>query len=169
MVNRKFKVLFIYPNTEMATLVPINLSQLSTCLNQAGVECELFDTTYYNWEEINFEQKKVSLLQLMPFSYEEKGVHYAKTDMFADLRRKVKEYQPDLIGITLVEDTYQLGMSLLEAIKEYDKPVIAGGVFVTFSADEVINNENVDMVCMGEGEAALVELCEKIQKKKIIV
>ncbi|MFH1094170.1 MAG: radical SAM protein [Candidatus Omnitrophota bacterium] len=166
MVNRKFKVLFIYPNTEMATLVPINLSQLSTCLNQAGVECELFDTTYYNWEEINFEQKKVSLLQLMPFSYEEKGVHYAKTDMFADLRRKVKEYQPDLIGITLVEDTYQLGMSLLEAIKEYDKPVIAGGVFVTFSADEVINNENVDMVCMGEGEAALVELCEKIQKKE---
>jgi len=46
----------------MATLVPINLSVFALCLRKKGFEVELFDTTYYKWEEINFEQKKVELL-----------------------------------------------------------------------------------------------------------
>ena len=165
-MTSRFKVLFIYPNTEMATLIPINLSLLAPCLKKAGFEVDLFDTTYYKWEEINFEQKKVDLLQLKPFSYEEKGVYYKDTDMYEDLAKKVSEYKPDLIGITLVEDTFELGISLLDAIKDYDVPVIAGGVFVTFSANDVINNENVDIVCIGEGEDALVELCEKMHRKE---
>jgi anaerobic magnesium-protoporphyrin IX monomethyl ester cyclase len=163
---KRFKVLFIYPNTEMATLVPINLSLLSPCLKEAGFEVELFDTTYYRWEETNFEQKKVDLLQLRPFSYEEKGVHYKESDMHDDLAEMVDQYKPDLIAITLVEDTYELGMSLLDSIKDYDVPVVAGGVFVTFSAEEVMGNENVDIICMGEGEDALVELCRRMEKKE---
>jgi anaerobic magnesium-protoporphyrin IX monomethyl ester cyclase len=165
-MKKQFKILFIYPNTEMATLVPINLSLLAPCLRQAGFDVQLFDTTYYKWEEITFEQKKVELLQLKPFSYEEKGVHYKQTDMHDDLVNMVNDYKPDLIAITLVEDTYDLGMSLLESIKDYNVPVIAGGVFVTFSGDDVIRNENVDMVCIGEGEEALVELCQKISQRE---
>ncbi len=165
-MSRNFRVLFIYPNTEMATLVPINLSLLAPCLKQAGFEVELFDTTYYKWEDINFEQKKVELLQLKPFSYEEKGVHYKEGDMCEDLVRKVNEYKPDLIGITLVEDTYELGKRLLDAISYYEAPVIAGGVFVTFSPEDVINDENIDMICIGEGEEALVELCERMRGKE---
>ena len=67
-MSKDFKVLFIYPNTEMATLVPINLSILAPCLKERGFQVDLFDTTYYHWEEIGFEQKKVELLQLKPFS-----------------------------------------------------------------------------------------------------
>lgn len=150
----------------MATLVPINLSLLPPCLKENGFEVDLFDTTYYKWEEINFEQKKVELLQLKPFSYEEKGVFYKESDMYEDLARKVSEYKPNLIAITLVEDTFELGMSLLDAIKDYDAPVIAGGVFVTFSAEDVIANENVDIICIGEGEESLIELCEKMSRKE---
>jgi len=163
-MSKNFRVLFIYPNTEMATLVPINLSVLAPCLKEKGFQVDLFDTTYYNWEDVNFEQKKVDLLQLKPFSYEEKGVRYKDSDMYEDLARKVDEFRPDLIGITMVEDAFGLGMSLLNTIKNYDVPVIAGGVFTTFSADEVIGNENVDMVCIGEGEEALLELCEKMNR-----
>ena len=165
-MTSRFKVLFIYPNTEMATLVPINLSLLAPCLKERKIDVDLFDTTYYKWEDVNFEQKKVDLLQLKPFSYKEKGVDYRDTDMYEDLRKKVNDFSPDLIAITLVEDTFELGMSLLNAIKDYDVPVIAGGVFVTFSANDVINNENVDIVCIGEGEEALVELCERMQRKE---
>ena len=165
-MSENFRILFIYPNTEMATLVPINLSVLAPCLKVKGFQVDLFDTTYYNWEEVNFEQKKVDLLQLKPFSYEEKGVHYKDSDMYEDLTKKVNEFRPHLIGITMVEDTFGLGMSLLNTIKNYDVPVIAGGVFTTFSADEVISNENVDMVCIGEGEETLVELCEKMNRNE---
>jgi radical SAM superfamily enzyme YgiQ (UPF0313 family) len=165
-LNNNFKVLFIYPNTEMATLVPLNISLLSANLKHKNIEVELFDSTYYKWEEISFEQKKVELLQLKPFSYAGHGVQYIETDMYADLALKVRTFSPDLIAITLVEDTFDLGMSLLAAISDYDAPVIAGGVFVTFSADEVISNPNVDMVCIGEGEEALLELCQKMSRKE---
>ena len=155
-----FKVLFIYPNTMMATLVPISISILSACLKEKGIEVDLFDTTYYPTEEINFEMKKVELLQIKPFSYVEKGVGFIQTNMYDDLRKKVSDFQPDLVAITIVEDTYELALSLLHAIREVPVPVIAGGVFVTFCPEKVIAQEDVDIICLGEGEAALVDLCE---------
>lgn len=158
----RFKVLFIYPNTEMQTLVPINISLLSSCLLEEGVDVRLFDTTYYKWEDVSFEQKKVELLQLKPFNYEEKGIKYRNTDMYDDLRKLVASYRPDLVAITLVEDTYDLGLSLLASIRDYEAPVIAGGVFVTFSAEDVISKEDIDLLCVGEGEEALIDLCRKI-------
>lgn len=159
-----FRVLFIYPNTMMATLVPIHISLLSSCLKEKGVKVDLFDTTYYETEDISFEQKKVELLQIKPFDWREKGVDFKKTDIHEDLAKKVVDFKPDLIGITIVEDTCDLALSLLESIKEFNIPVIAGGVFVSFSPEEVITNETVDMVCIGEGEEALVELCEKMHR-----
>ena len=109
-------------------------------------------------------KRRVELLQLRPFSYEEKGVYYKETDMYEDLVEQVDAYQPNLIAITLVEDTYDLGMSLLAAISHVNIPVVAGGVYVTFAPDEVLANDNVDLVCVGEGEDALVELCQKMSR-----
>ena len=164
--DKDFRVLFIYPNTMMATLVPIHISLLSSCLKQKGFQVELFDTTYYHTEEISFEQKKVELLQIKPFNWQEKEVEFKKTDIYQDLVDKVVDYKPDLIGITMVEDTYDLTLSLLERLNQFDIPVIAGGVFVAFSPDDVIAHEAVDMLCIGEGEEALVELCEKMSKNE---
>jgi len=165
-MQNDFKVLFIYPNVMMATLVPIHVSQLSSCLKEKGFQVELFDTTYYKTEEKSFDEKKVELLQVKPFSLSDKGVGYKETDMLDDLRKKIKEYQPDLIGITMVEDTCRQVLSLLEAIKPFKIPVIAGGVFATFSPEDVIANDGIDMICCGEGEEAIVELCDKMSKGK---
>lgn len=162
--KKKFKVLFIYPNTMMATLVPIHISLLSACLKSRGLEVDLFDTTYYKTEEMSFEQRKVELLQIKPFNFDEKGVGLKENDIYEDLIKKVSDFKPDLIGITIVEDTYNLVLSLLESIENFNIPVIAGGVFVTFSPEEVIANETIDMVCIGEGEEALIELCEKMSR-----
>jgi radical SAM superfamily enzyme YgiQ (UPF0313 family) len=164
--NRKeeFKVLFVYPNTMMATLVPINVSLLTSCLRNKGFVVDLFDTTYYRTEDINFEMKKVELLQLKPFSYKDKGIGFKETSIYEDLNKKIAGFKPDLIAITIVEDTWDLAKSLLEASKDCNVPVIAGGVFVTFSPEEVISSENVDMICVGEGEEAIVELCERLSR-----
>ncbi|MFH1423805.1 MAG: radical SAM protein [Candidatus Nealsonbacteria bacterium] len=160
------KILFIYPNTMMSTLVPIHLSLLSACLKEKDFEVDLFDTTFYKTEDISFEQKRVELLQIKPFNLADKGVRFAETDIYGDLVKKVSEFKPDLIALTVVEDTWDLAQALLEKIKDFDIPVVAGGVYVTFSSEEVIANEAVDIICLGEGEDALVELCEKISKGK---
>ena len=65
---------------------------------------------------------------------------------------------------------WELGIKILDEIKEYKItnkiPVIAGGVFPTFAPDICINHDLVDMVCVGEGENALIDLCKKIENKK---
>ena len=65
---------------------------------------------------------------------------------------------------------WELGMMILEEIRDYKInnkiPVIAGGVFATFAPDICIDNELVDLVCVGEGENALKDLCKKIENKE---
>ncbi len=161
---KDFKVLFIYPNLMMSNLLPINVSILYPCLKANGFQVELFDTTFYRTEEISFDEKKVELLQVGEFNLEETGVSYMETDVYEDLVRKVETYKPNLIALTTVEDTYPLAQSLLDAIKQFDIPVIAGGVLVTLSPEEVICQEDIDMICIGEGEELLVELCEKMYR-----
>ena len=158
------KVLLIYPNTMASALVPNNLSQLSACLKEKGFEVELFDTTFYRTEDISFEQKRVELLQINPFNYADKGILFKDADIYEDLVKKVSGFKPDLIGITLVEDTWEQAKSLLEKIRNFNIPIIAGGVFVTADPEEVISNEAIGIICLGEGEEALVELCQKMSK-----
>lgn len=146
----------------MVTLVPIHFSLLSACLKSKGFEVDLFNATFYQTEEISYDQKKVELLQVKPFNFAEKGIHVKETDIYQDLIKKISDFQPDLIGITLVEDTWDLARSLLEKIKDSNIPVIAGGVYATFNPEEVLLNPAVDMICFGEGEEALVELCQKM-------
>lgn len=160
------KILFVYPNTMASTLVPINLSQLSACLKKKGFEVELFDTTFYKTEEISSEQKRVELLQIKPFSLAERGLKLKERDIYNDLRKKISEFHPDLIGFTLVEDTWELAQLLLEAVKDFDIPIIAGGVLVTAVPKEIISHPAINMICLGEGEEALVELCEKISRNE---
>lgn len=164
MKGSDFKVLFIYPNTMMATLVPLSISSLYASLKSKGFKTDIFDTTYYKTEDVSFEQRKVDLLMVKPFSFKEQGIEIKKSDIYEDLLKKVSEYKPDLIAITIVQDTNELSRALLESIKDIDVPVVAGGVFVSLSPEEVIANKNIDMICVGEGEEPLTELCEKMSK-----
>lgn len=166
--NKKddFKVLLIYPNTMMATLLPMHVSTLSACLKEKGFKVELFDTTYYKTEEKSFEEKKVELLQIKKFSLSDSGVRFKETDIYDDLKALVDKFKPNLIAISLVEDTYKLGLSLLESISQINVPVIAGGVFVNFYANEIIKEDVIDFICIGEGEQALVELAKAIKEDK---
>src|SRR3989304_96383 len=79
-----------------------------------------------------------------------------------DLVRKVEEFRPDLIVISVLECTYSVTLSMLRAIENSNIPVIAGGVFPTFAPEVLLSNKNVHIVCVGEGEEALVELCKRI-------
>ena len=61
-------------------------------------------------------------------------------------------------------------MKVLSEIKDYkiknNVPVIAGGVFPTFAPDLCIKEELVDIVCVGEGENAMIDLCKKIKNNQ---
>ena len=159
---QKFKVLLIYPNVMMSTLLPISIPILSACLKKEGFEVELFDTTNYRTADISFDKQKEELLQVKPF--EDAGKYIGGGgDMLIDLKNMVNDYQPDLIGISLVEDTIEQGLLLLKAIKDYHAPVIAGGIGVNWNQDRLINSGLIDSLCIGEGERVIVDVCKEIK------
>ena len=64
---------------------------------------------------------------------------------------------PDLIGISLMSSHWRRVVALHEAIRaRNDVPVIWGGIHPTISPDECL--AYADMVCIGEGEAPMLEL-----------
>jgi radical SAM superfamily enzyme YgiQ (UPF0313 family) len=79
--------------------------------------------------------------------------------MIPDLCRKVESFRPDLIAVSATEDTYPLGLELLEGLRRYPIPNLMGGVFATFAPEKVIREPAVDMLCVGEGEGPLLDLC----------
>lgn len=163
-VNTQLKVLLVYSNTPMDNLMPVSVSTLSGALKQKGFhDIKLFDTTYYPLDKYGpgGAERKDSLA-VAEFSYKEVGIKFQETNIFDDFRKLIEDFKPDLLGLSTVEPTHILGMDLLNSVKDLHIPTIVGGVYTTFSPEEVIKEESVDMICLGEGEQTIVEICEKM-------
>jgi len=162
------KVLFIYPNNPGMILPPPALALFSAILKKEGHKMEIFDLSYYSTGfGINSDGSRMENLNVVPFKMGSKG-GVKKSDWKSDIKNQLKKFQPDLIAITSTEDMWELGMYVLDEIKEFKIknkiPVVTGGVFCTFAPDICIKYPHVDMVCVGEGEQALVNLCKKIER-----
>jgi anaerobic magnesium-protoporphyrin IX monomethyl ester cyclase len=71
----------------------------------------------------------------------------------------------DLIGITLMTNFFDGAVQVTERIKrELKTPVIWGGVHPTIRPEESL--QHADLVCIGDGEEALLELVEKMATGK---
>jgi radical SAM superfamily enzyme YgiQ (UPF0313 family) len=159
---KNFKVLLVYPNYSMVNLVPTNIGILTACLKQNGFIVDLFDTTFYRTSERTLDEMRVETLQVRKFNMEEMGVRFKPGNYVDDFKKKVAEFQPDLIGVTAVEDTWPQARTLIQAVRDYPAPVIVGGVFPTLASDVPISHPDVDMICIGEGEHAIIELATKV-------
>lgn len=162
-----FRVVLVYPNLQMVPILPSNIGILTACLKKAGFDVRLFDTTLYRIHEKSTDDIRVEYMQLRPFNLKDKGVDYKQTNVFEDFKKLIEDYKPNLIGVSATDDTIALGMSLVSYVSQLKLQrqihVSVGGVFPTFSPDETINYDNVDSICIGEGEEAIVELCRRIQ------
>ena len=163
------RVLFLYPNTFGMNMVPPAIAFLSALLKNEGHEVELFDSTYYDLSYgVDSEGLKAEHLNVVPFDLGSRGIRMKTSNWRDDLSSQVNRFSPNLIAISSTEDMWELGLIILDELKDYlakhQCPVIAGGVFPTFAPHLVINHPLVDMVCIGEGENALVELCQKISE-----
>ena len=169
MTKNDFRILFVYPNVMLQNMMPINISLLSACLKEAGFNnIKLFDTTLYRTQEISGDEIRAEFLQFRKWNMSEVGIQVKETDVYDDFEKQVESYDPHLIAVTLTEVTYKLGLQLLNRIKQLDKLTLVGGAYPTFSPEDVISNECVDIVCIGEGEKSIVELCEKLSLGKDI-
>ena len=67
-----------------------------------------------------------------------------------------------LVGITLMTQYYDAGVQISQRLKAKIKaPIIWGGIHPTVRPEESLNH--ADIVCIGEGEMALLELIQKME------
>ncbi|MBU1173004.1 MAG: B12-binding domain-containing radical SAM protein [Proteobacteria bacterium] len=82
-------------------------------------------------------------------------------------------FDSDLIGISVVTSNYYTSIKLALAIKKLfpDKTIIFGGIHSSLYPLEVLRNESIDIVVVGEGEYALREIVSgnPLEKVKGIV
>ena len=82
--------------------------------------------------------------------------------------RQIVEAKPDLLGVSVFADNYQWALDLCRRVKrEIDVVVVFGGIHPTTVPETVIREDCVDVVCVGEGDEAIVELAESLERGRI--
>lgn len=77
----------------------------------------------------------------------------------------LKDMKPELVGISLRTQFWWIGRRIARRIKEeLNVPVVLGGVHVTLNPEECI--KEADIICRGEGEAALPEIVRRLREGK---
>lgn len=82
------------------------------------------------------------------------------------IRKKIREFKPDLVGITVTSNQFELSEQLTGFIQvEAGIPVVWGGVHPSVRPEECIRVPGVLGICVGEGEASLLELVNTLDEK----
>lgn len=97
----------------------------------------------------------------------EAGIGYEVEDMRvrgrpSALRKRIRDFQPDLIGVSLVSLEYKRSYELIRQIKELCPgiSIVAGGAHVSALQESVLEEcHAIDYGIVGEAEQALVALC----------
>lgn len=89
-------------------------------------------------------------------------------DTFQEIAKQIVEKKPDLVGFSVFTINYQRALRLAREIKRLNKdiPIVFGGIHPTSVPEVVIKEKCVDIVCVGEGEHALLELLENLEGKR---
>ena len=139
------RVLFLYRNAEW-----LGVEYLSSVLKAAGHETDLL----FDPGAGDIEYKLPFMERLFPVKQE--------------MVKRIIQFRPDLVAFSCVTNMWAWTKSLAEQIKNsLDVPIIVGGIHPTLMPDAVLADEHIDMICIGEGEEALLELVNSMESGRI--
>lgn len=89
-------------------------------------------------------------------------------DSFDEMTDQIAAFSPDLIGVRSMDfykSLFHDGIGVIRASSP-TTPIIAGGPYPTASPEQVLQDDNIDLVVVGEGEETLEELIDLSLKNK---
>lgn len=132
----------------------IALQALSAILKKHGHEVHLV------YDQALFDDKNYLCIKWLARLFNQKDL----------VIQKIIELKPDLVGFYVQTIQYREMRKLASEIKKYYRvPVIFGGIHPHSAPEDVLlsGDPSVDIICLGEGEYPLLELCDSIDKGKI--
>ncbi|MFH1711449.1 MAG: radical SAM protein [Nanoarchaeota archaeon] len=163
------RVLFIYHNEIEESFMPLSLAYLGGAAKKEGVETRLFDTSF--WRDVNSDVGE-SDRQVRERTGEYKRVEgYNPQRETVNINEKfmqaVEEFRPDLLAATSTSYEFRSLVDMVSEVKRrFNIPLIVGGPHPTVAPMKSLESPEVDMICIGEGEAAFAELLKRMKQKK---
>jgi len=127
--------------------VPLGLAYIAAMLEKYGHEVAILDLSILDFKG-DFETRK------------------AKRNQF--IKQMLEKENPDVLGLTCNTAERFDVFSIADFVKEnFDVPIVAGGIHVTFTAEETLrDSKSIDIILRGESEYTVVELCENLEKNR---
>ncbi|WP_029501901.1 B12-binding domain-containing radical SAM protein [Lachnoclostridium phytofermentans] len=146
--------------------------------DQDALKVLLLDVSQYFSDSKNLQydvyEPPLGLIYLMTSIYRKFGSKVngkiAKSrmdyDSFDELRELLNTFKPDVIGIRSLNYYSNFFHMTVVAIRQwgFEGAILAGGPYATSSYEQLLKDENVDMVLIGEGENTINEVLEAIIK-----
>ena len=158
----KLKILLISPpfarfmGTGNASF-PLSLGTMATMLSEAGHEVAIYDA--------DFDPRFVGKSQTYYSSFlRQMEVRAASADgnheIWHEVRQTIMEFNPDLIGISAMTSKYPMVTTIAEIAREIkpDAKIVIGGHHASIFGEQLLQNNNLDFVIVGEGENTISEL-----------
>lgn len=94
-------------------------------------------------------------------------LQYLRAPLKKQLISQVLKDSPDIIGFSSTTHMFYYVKQWAKWIKEEsDVLTICGGIHPTIDSDNSITQDGIDMICVGEGEEPLLEVCMRYENKE---
>lgn len=142
------KVTFVY-----CVFENLGVEYLSAVLKRAGHETDLlFDPRLFDYAS------KLYSNQLLGRAF----------NMRRALMKKLIRMKPDVVCFSVVSADYIWALDFAKDIKKtLGVPIIFGGIHPTAVPEQVLENEQVDYVILGEGEGALLDIVNQLSRGEV--
>ena len=91
-------------------------------------------------------------------------IHLIKPTGREEIIAAVRASEPDLVAFSATTLQFSKVREISSWVKkDLGLPVVCGGVHPTTAPEETMAEQSIDYICVGEGEDALLELCEALE------
>ncbi len=156
-------VLIVYPNLPLMFTPALSVGIFTAIAKQEECTVDVFETTYYSDQ---FKNRHVTMEDIGANNgtFADEIFEVKNPDnLVPDFVQKVEEFLPDLILLSISEDTHKLGIELLESIREKDIPNIVGGVFAREGKRFLLKYDVIDQICHHEGEGVFRDAIKRLK------
>jgi len=147
-------------------------AQLSGELHRAGHASEVIYFKHYETHTYE-DSKNFEVPELSGMVFDARGERVVwncykpfKDTEFKLLIKELKEFKPDLIGLSIYSGIIEESRIVTEVLKKKFKkvPIIWGGAGPTLEPEKCI--DHADILCINEGEEVIVELADRLDRKQ---
>jgi len=136
--------------TSKRTSPPLGIAYISAVLLQNGYEVSILDSVIEGFtEELTLKDGRV---------------RYGLSS--EEIARRVAAFNPDFVGVScLFSSQHDLAEEVMKLVKDVNPGIVtaAGGYHPTFLPEQVIANDNLDFIVLGEADFSIMSLMKALE------